>query len=129
MPVDRLMYNYFRAENSVFRRYVESVDREDLLSTSEIAERTGIDTSHIHGLMNRLHKRGIVERVPFMWPDPPEESYLWGKRRWKIWRRSVRAGLKGKPPTRWRFMGLNITPVDELLRLATLDLASKVSLS
>lgn len=128
MKGDRLIYHYFSDPRNTFRRYTETVEVGELLLISEIAERTGKHRSQIDPLMLRLHKRGIVEKVPFVWPDSPKGFELWGRRAKKVWRRRVSGERHGRPGTKWLYLGFTITPVDELLMLAILDLTSLISM-
>jgi len=129
MRCDMLLTNYFNSPRSTLRRIVENMEIGETLLKREIVERTGMVGSLVYSTMARLEERNIVQRVPSVWPTPPMESHLWGRRRWKTWRKEIREANKGCQGVRWRYLGFSIIPVDELLRLARMDLDVRRRLS
>jgi len=127
MKGDRLISDYFNAKKSYLRKFVENIEIGETLWAWEISERTGISRTKVYQLMYLLEKRGVVERVPFQWPEPPMNFELWGKTRRAKWKKEVTGHRRGFPGCRWRFNGLIITPVNELLRLAQLDMGLAAS--
>ena len=125
MRGDMLLKNYFNSPRSTLRRIKEKTEIGELLTISEIADRTGMSRSGVHNTLRKLEERGIVKREPFVWPNPPEGSNLWGRRRWIQWRFEVGGAKSGAPAGKWRFLGFTVTPVDELLNLAQLDLNAR----
>ena len=125
MP-SNIITDYFKGKKTFLRSFMDTMNIEEVLWIREIAERTGIPRAKVYSLMYRLEKRGIVERAPFVWPESPPESDLWGPCRWKRWRSEVlgRSG-GGVVGDKWRFLGIIVTPINELLRLAVLDLGAK----
>ena len=117
-----LLKNYFNSPRSTLRRLMDKVEIGESLTISEIADRTGMSRSGVHNTLRKLEERGIVKREPFVWPPPPEGSDLWGRKRWIQWRAEVGGAKSGAPAGKWRFIGFIISPVDELLSLARLDL-------
>ena len=126
MP-NNIITDYFKGKKSYLRSFVDAVDVGEALWVREIMQRTGIPRDKVYNLLNKLEKRGFVKREPFVWPEPPECSNLWGKRRWKTWRCEVtkREGEGGFLGDRWRFLGITIVSIDELLKLAALDLGAE----
>jgi len=122
MPKDRLLNNYFNSPRSTLRRLADKVEVGESLTISEIADRTEMSRSLVHNVLRKLEVRENMKREPFVWPPPPEESGLWGRRRWIQWRFEVGGAKTGTPADKWRFLGFMVTPVDELLSLARLDL-------
>lgn len=119
-----MIRDYFRGKTNYLRMLLDAVEPGEVLSAREITDRTNINRTKVYSLMPTLVVKGIVERVPYECPDPPEGSELWGRRRWGNWRREVKP-LGGKFPTlKWRIIGISVIPVDELLRIAKLDLAA-----
>ena len=119
----RLISDYFQGRKSYLRQYVENVKPGEVLKTQEIVSRSGIPRTKVYSLMNLLEKWGMVEDVPFVWPEPPEVSEYWNKRRWAAWRHEVASG-NYPHSKRWRFIGFIIAPVGELLKVARLDVLS-----
>ena len=122
MKGDRLLNKYFTDSRSTLRRITDNVEVGETLLAREIAERTGMTGSLMYSTLPRLEKRGIVQRMPFVWPEPPEVSECWGRKRWKSWRKKVRKTKNGYPGAKWRYLGFTVIPIDELLSLARLDL-------
>lgn len=123
---NNIITDYFKGKKSYLRSFVDAVESGEALWVREIMQRTGMPRTKVYNLLNKLEKRGFVERELFIWPEPPECSKLWGKRRWKTWRLEIskRERDGGKLGNKWRFLGLLITPIDELLKLAVLDLGA-----
>jgi len=120
-----LLSNYFNSPRSTLRKIVEHMKIGESLLSREIVERTGMVGSLVYLTMYRLEVRGMVQRVPFVWPTPPEGSDLWGQRRLRVWRKGIVGSNRGRMGVRWRFLGFTVTPVDELLKLARIDLNAR----
>ena len=125
MRGDMLLKNYFNSPRSSLRKLADNVEIGETLLAREIVERTGMTGSLVYSTLARLEERDIVQRVPFVWPEPPEASECWGRRRWRRWRKKMRKTKNGYPGAKWRFLGFTVTPVDELLNLAQLDLDAR----
>ena len=120
-----MLKNYFNSQRSTLRRLMDKVEIGESLTISEIADRTGMRRSLVHNVLRKLEVRETVKREPFVWPPPPEGSGLWGRRRMRQWRFEVGGAKSGTPAGKWRLLGLIVTPVDELLNLAQLDLNAR----
>ena len=121
MRGDKIITDYFNGRQGYMRRFVDAVDIGETLSARKIADRTGIPFTKVFYLMHVLETRGIVKRVPFVWPSPPSKSVWWGRRRWSEWRKTVRGNSKGRPSDKWQFLDFLVTPIEELLKLAKID--------
>ena len=122
-----MIWNYFRDSDSTLRRFVESIEIGETLLAREITDRSGIRRSNVHRVLELLEARGMVERVPYVWPEKPPQYELWGKRAKARWRKGVRGDEQGDPGARYRFLGFTAAPVDDVLHLATLDMAAEAS--
>jgi len=124
--MSNIITDYFKGKKTYLRSFIDAVKPGEALWVREIIERTGIPRTKVYNLLNKLEKLGFVKREPFTWPEPPAGSKLWGKRRWKTWRleTSKRDRDGGKLGNKWRFLGLMVAPVNEVLRLAVLDLGA-----
>ena len=125
MRGDRLFRDCFNAKRSYLRQFVENIEIGETLWVREISDRTGIPRTKVYRLMAMLEERGAVKWIPFVWPEPPEGFEMWGKVRRVKWRQSVKGIERGYPGDKWRFLGFTVTPVDELLNLAQLDLNAR----
>ena len=122
MRGDRLLTDYFHGRINYMRRFMDNVEIGETLRIKDIAERSGIPETKAYGFMKLLEARGMADRVPFVWPTPPAASRLWGRAKWRRWRIKAGGVKRGYPGARWRYLGFTVTPVDELLSLARLDL-------
>jgi len=124
---DRMIWNYFRYSDSPLRRFVESIEIGETLLAREIMERSGIRRSDVHRVLRLLEARSMVEKIPFMWPKEPPHFDLIGPRAQARWRKKIRNGRAGVPGASYRFLGFTVSPVDDVLHLATLDMAAEAS--
>ena len=127
MKGDRMIWNYFRYSDSLLRRFVESIGAGETLLTREIMERSGLSRSDTNRLLRILTSRGMVEVMPYVWPEKPPQYESWGKRAKARWRKGVRGDEQGAPGARYRFLGFTAAPVDDVLHLATLDMVVEAS--
>ena len=125
MKGDRMIWNYLRHSDSLLRRFVESVGVGETLLTREIMERSGLTRSDTNRILRILTGRGMVEVMPYVWPEKPPQYMAMGKRAQARWRKSVRGPKQGAPGARYRFLGFTVSPVDDVLHLATLDMAAE----
>jgi len=124
---DRMIWNYFRYSDSPLRRFVESIGVGETLLTREIMERSGLTRSDTNRIIGMLRSRGMVEVIPYVWPKKPSQYEDWGPCRQASWRKSVRGPDQGAPGASYRFLGFTAAPVDDVLHLATLDMAAEAS--
>jgi len=117
-----MIWNYFRDSDSTLRRFVESIEIGETLLAREITDRSGIRRSNVHRVLELLEARGMVERVPYVWPEKPPHFDLLGPRARARWRKSIRGSTPGLPGASYRFLGFTVSPVDDVLHLAHLDL-------
>jgi len=117
-----MIWNYFRDAESPLRRFVESIKIGETLLAREIADRSGIRRSDVHRVLKLLEARGMVEKVPFVWPKEPPHFDLLGPRARARWRKKVRNCRGGVPGASYKFLGFTASPVDDVLHLAHLDL-------
>jgi len=127
VTVSRMIWNYFRDSDSVLRRFVESIGIGETLLAREIADRAGIQLSDVYRALRLLEARGMVEKIPFVWPEKPPHFNLLGLRAQARWRKSIRNCRGGVPGASYRFLGFTVSPVDDVLHLATLDMAAEAS--
>jgi len=127
VTVSRMVWNYFRDSDSALRRFVESIGIGETLLAREIAERTRIRRSDVHRVLRLLEARGMVEKIPFVWPEEPPHFDLLSKRAQARWRKNRRNCRAGVPGASYRFLGFTASPVDDVLHLATLDMAAEAS--
>lgn len=118
---EKIITDYFKGRDGYLRRFVKSIEPGETLNAREIAEKSGIPRSKVYYLMYLFEKRGLAERINFVWPTPPPTFHIWGKSTQSRWRREVTGHKKGFPGIKWRFLGFTITPIDDLLQLAKLD--------
>ena len=121
MKGDRMIWNYFRYSDSPLRRFVESIGAGETLLTREIMERSGLTRSDTNRVLRMLRDRGMVQVRPYRWPVKPSQYEDWGARRQARWRKKVRGDDQGAPGARYCFLGFTVSPVDDVLHLATLD--------
>ena len=122
-----MIWNYFRDSESALRRFVESIGIGETLMAREIMERSGLDYSETYRVLRVLRSRGMVEVIPYVWPKKPSQYEDWGPCRQASWRKSVRGPDQGAPGARYLFLGFTVSPVDDVLHLATLDMAAEAS--
>jgi len=122
-----MIWNYFRDSESALRRFVESIGIGETLMAREIMERSGLDYSETYRVLRVLRSRGMVEVIPYVWPKKPSQYEDWGPCRQASWRKSVRGPDQGLPGASYRFLGFTVSPVDDVLHLATLDMAAEAS--
>ena len=127
MKGDMMIWNYFRDGESALRRFVESIGIGETLMAREIMERSGLDYSETYRVLRVLRSRGMVEVIPYVWPKKPSQYEDWGPCRQASWRKSVRGPDQGAPGASYRFLGFTAAPVDDVLHLATLDMAAEAS--
>ena len=127
MKGDRMIWNYFKHSDSPLRRFVESIGIGETLLTREIMERSGLTRSDTNRVLRMLRDRGMVKVRPYRWPVKPSQYEGWGARRQARWRKRVRGDDQGAPGARYHFLGFTVSPVDDVLRLATLDMAAEAS--
>jgi len=119
---DELIRNYFRDSGSALRRFVESIKIGETLLAREIMERAGLSQTSTSRVLRMLRDRGMVEVIPYVWPEKPPYYDLLGTRGLARWRKSVRGSARGFPGASYRFLGFTAAPVDDVLHLAHLDL-------
>jgi len=122
-----MIWNYFRDSDSVLRRFVESIGIGETLLAREIADRAGMQMSDVYRALRLLEARGMVEKIPFVWPEKPPYFDLLSTHAQGRWRKSIRGSTPGLPGARYRFLGFTVSPVDDVLHLATMDMAAEVS--
>ena len=127
MKGDRMIWNYFRYSDSPLRRFVESIGVGETLLTREIMERSGLDSSETYRVIGMLRSRGMVKTRPYVWPEKPPYYDFLGSRGQAQWRKRVRNAKGGAPGARHHFLGFTVSPVDDVLHLATLDMAAEAS--
>ena len=127
MTVSRMVWNYFRDSDSTLRRFVESIGIGETLLAREIAERAGIRRSDVHRVLRLLEAQGMVEKIPYVWPEEPPHYDLLGPRARARWRKSIRGSTPGLPGASYKFLGFTAAPVDDVLHLATMDMAEEAS--
>ena len=121
MKGDMMIWNYFRKSDSALRRFVESIEIGETLLGREIMERTGLCSSDAWRVLRLLEGLGMVERMPFVWPEKPPNFDFLSKRGRARWRKSIRGSGRGVPGARYKFLGFTVSPVDDVLRLAMMD--------
>ena len=127
MKGDRMIWNYFRDSDSPLRRFVESIGAGETLLTREIMERSGLTRSDTNRVLRLLEAQGMVEKIPFVWPEKPPYYDLLSTHAQGRWRKSIRGSTPGLPGASYRFLGFTVSPVDDVLHLATLDMAAEAS--
>ena len=127
MTVSRMVWNYFRYSDSPLRRFVESIGIGETLLAREIAERAGIRRPDVHRVLRLLEAQGMVEKIPFVWPEKPPYYDLLSTHAQGRWRKSIRGSTPGLPGASYRFLGFTVSPVDDVLHLATLDMTAEAS--
>ena len=122
-----MIWNFFRDSDSALRRFVESIGIGETLLAREIADRAGMQMSDVYRVLRLLEARGMVEKIPFVWPEKPPHYDLLSTHAQARWRKSIRGSPPGLPGASYRFLGFTVSPVDDVLHLATLDMAAEAS--
>ena len=122
-----MIWNYFRDSDSVLRRFVESIGIGETLLAREIMERAGLSQTSTSRVLRMLRDRGMVEVIPYVWPEEPPYYDLLGTRGRARWRKSIRGSGRGVLGASYLFLGFTAAPVDDVLHLATLDMAAEAS--